>query len=113
MTLYAETFLSESPERQLGALAATLGRIASSAEKETRAKAIIPMLDECLQFIEWTQTQQIDSTNQNLQNLGVVLTLWRDAWEYAQTNENLRKLLSLQAKQWSDQTLEYSGLLVS
>ncbi|MFN3490836.1 MAG: hypothetical protein ACK40V_01325 [Anaerolineales bacterium] len=54
MTIYAESFIKESPARQLGALAATLGRIASSAE-----------------------------------------------------------LLSIQAKQWSDQTLEYSGLLVS
>ena len=48
-----------------------------------------------------------------LQNLSMMLKLWRDAWEYAQTNENLRRLLSIQAKQWSDQTLEYSGLLVS
>lgn len=57
MTIYAESFTKESPARQLGALAATLGRVASSAEKTARAKAIIPMLDECVQFIEWTLSQ--------------------------------------------------------
>ncbi|MCC7117849.1 MAG: hypothetical protein IT310_04930 [Anaerolineales bacterium] len=113
MSTYADSFLSESSERQLGALAATLGRIASSAEKETRAKAITPMLDECLQFIEWTINKQPDGASQKLQALSKMLKLWRDAWEHAQTNENLRRLLSLQAKQWSDQFLEYSGLLVS
>jgi 4'-phosphopantetheinyl transferase EntD len=113
VTIYAESFINESPARQLGALAATLGRIASSAEKETRAKAILPMLNECLQFIEWTLSQQSDDARQKLQNLSMMLKLWRDAWEYAQTNENLRRLLSIQAKQWSDQTLEYSGLLIS
>lgn len=113
MTIYAESFIKESPARQLGALAATLGRIASSAQKETRGKAIVPMLDECLQFIEWTLSQQPDDASQKLQNLSMMLKLWRDAWEYAQTNENLRRLLSIQTKQWSDQTLEYSGLLVS
>ncbi|MCZ2121067.1 MAG: hypothetical protein LC108_02245 [Anaerolineales bacterium] len=113
MTMYAASFLSESPERQLGALASTLGRIASSAEKETRVKAIVPMLDECLQFIELTQNNQTESANQELSELSVLLKLWRDSWEYAQTNEHLRKLLSLQAKKWSSQTLGYSGLLVS
>ena len=38
MTTYADSFLNESPARQLGALAATLGRVASSAEKTARAK---------------------------------------------------------------------------
>jgi hypothetical protein len=109
----AESFTKESPARQLGALAATLGRIASSAQKETRAKAIIPMLDECLQFIEWTIKNQPEPANKELSDLSIFLKLWRDSWEHAQTNENLRKILSLQTKKWSEQILEYSGLLVS
>jgi hypothetical protein len=107
------SFTNLSPARQLGALAATLGRIASSAEKETRAKAIVPMLDECLQFIEWTINNQSEPANKELSDLSILLKLWRDSWEHAQTNEHLRRLLSLQAKKWSDQTLEYSGLLVT
>ena len=110
---YADSFLKEPPARQLGALAATLGRIASSAEKTVRAKAIVPMLDECLQFIEWTLSQQPESANKELKDISLMLKLWRDSWEHAQTNEYLRTLLSVQAKKWSDQALDYSGLLVS
>ena len=111
MTMYADAFTKESPARQLGALAATLGRIASSAEKTARAKAIIPMLDECLQFIEWTLSLQSDTASKELSDISVMLKLWRDSWEYAQIDQHLRVLLSIQTKKWSDQVLEYSGLL--
>jgi len=113
MTIYADTFIKESPARQLGALAATLGRIASSAEKTARTKAIIPMLDECLQFIEWTLSSQPDKAERELVEISVMLKLWRDSWEYAQANELLRALLSVQSKKWSEQILESSGLLNS
>ena len=112
MTVYAESFIKETPARQLGALAATLGRIASSAEKTARTKAIVPMLDECLQFIEWTLSEQTETASKELKDISVMLKLWRDGWEHAQTDERLRTLLSVQARKWSDQTLEYSGLLV-
>jgi len=111
MTMYAENFLKESPARQLGALAATLGRVASSAEKTTRTQAIIPMLDECLQFIQWTLSSQPESASKELKDLKVMLNLWREGWEHAQTDQRLRTLLSVQARKWSDQALEYSGLL--
>ena len=111
MTVYAESFINESPARQLGALAATLGRVASSAEKTARAKAIIPMLDECMQCIEWTLSRQTEVASKELTDIRFMLNLWRDGWEHAQTDERLRTLLSVQAKKWSDQTLEYSGLL--
>ena len=111
MTMYADSFTKESPARQLGALAATLGRIASSAEKTARTKAIVPMLDECLQFIEWTLVHQPETANKELRDLSAMLKLWRDSWEYAQIDGHLRALLSIQTKKWSDQVLEYSGLL--
>ncbi len=111
MTLYADTFVKETPARQLGALAATLGRIASSAEKAARTKAIVPMLDECLQFIEWTLSRQPEAANKELKDLSAMLKLWRDSWEYAQIDQHLRVLLSIQTKKWSDQVLQYSGLL--
>ena len=112
MTVYADSFLKEPPARQLGALAATLGRVASSAEKTARTKAIVPMLDECLQFIEWTLSLHPDAASKELNDLSVMLKLWRDGWEHAQTDERLRTLLSVQARKWSDQTLESSGLLI-
>ncbi|MDO8752363.1 MAG: hypothetical protein Q7J80_00600 [Anaerolineales bacterium] len=112
MTVYADSFLKESPARQLGALAATLGRVASSAEKTARAKAIVPMLDECLQFIDWTLAYQSDAASKELSDVSVMLKLWRDGWERAQEDERLRALLAMQARKWSEQTLEYSGLLM-
>lgn len=111
MTMYAESFTKESPARQLGALAATLRRIASSTEKPARAKSIIPMLEECLQFVEWTISRQPEPANKELNDLSVMLKLWRDSWEQAQLNPGLCTLLAFQAKKWSDQVLEYSGLL--
>lgn len=111
MTIYADSFLKESPARQLGALAATLGRVASSAEKTARAKAIIPMLDECLQFIEWTLSQQTEAASKELKDISLMLKLWREGWEHAQTDERLRTLLAIQARKWSDQAIEFSGLL--
>lgn len=111
MTIYPASFIKESPARQLGALAATLGRIASSAEKAARSKAIIPMLEECIQFIEWTISDQNDVTKKELNDLSMMLKLWHDSWEYTKENEPLRTLLALQAKKWSDQVLEFSGLL--
>ena len=68
------------------------------------------MLDECLQFIEWTLSHQTDTASKELSDISVMLKLWRDGWEHAQTNERLRTLLAVQAKKWSDQALEYSGL---
>ena len=111
MTIYAESFIKESPARQLGALAATLGRIASSAEKPARVKAITSMLDECIQFIELTISQQSETASGELKDINAMLTLWRDSWEYAQANQPLCRLLAIQAKQWSDQLLVSSGLL--
>ena len=81
MTVYADSFIQESPARQLGALAATLGRVSSSAEKTARAKAIVPMLDECLQFIEWTLSRQPDTSSKELSDISAMLKLWRDSWE--------------------------------
>lgn len=112
MTVYADSFLKEPPARQLGALAATLGRVASSAEKTARTTAIVPMLEECLQFIEWTLSRHPNTASKELKDLSVMLKLWRDGWEHAQADERLRTLLAIQAKKWSDQTLEYSGLLM-
>ncbi|MBV6450519.1 MAG: hypothetical protein MHPDNHAH_01243 [Anaerolineales bacterium] len=112
MTMLTESFTKETPARQMGALASSLGRIASSAEKTARVNAIIPMLDECLQFIEWTASHQTPAASKELQDISVMLKLWRDAWEHAQTDERLRRLLSVQARKWSDLALEYSGLLI-
>lgn len=113
MTLANETFLKEPPARQLGALAATLARIASSAPKTARTLAIEPMITECIEFIEWLTLPESPKVKTELSDLKAMLGLWRESWPHAQQNESQRKLLALQARKWSDQVLEYSGLLDS
>jgi hypothetical protein len=40
-----------------------------------------------------------------------MLAAWRRAWPEAQNSLAQRTLLSVQAKKWADQVLDYSGLL--
>jgi hypothetical protein len=105
------SFTTETPARQLGALAATLARIASSSIKPTRTAATGSMLAECIDFIEHLTPLDSSKTLSEINDLQTMLILWRDSWSHAQQNESQRKLLSLQARKWSDQVLEYSGLL--
>lgn len=111
MTPMLDTFLEESYPRQLGAIATTLARISSSAPKPSRVNAVAFMLDESIQFIEQILSAKQSQTPQELKDLQIMLSLWREGWNYAQANESQRKLLSFQAKKWSDQVLDYSGLL--
>ena len=111
MTPAIKTFTNETPARQLGALAATLARIASSSVKPTRIAATESMLAECLDFIEHLTPPDSPQTLSEINDLKTMLTLWHESWFHAQQNESQRKLLSLQARKWSDQVLEYSGLL--
>ena len=40
-----------------------------------------------------------------------LVNLWLKAWENASQNKDQRTLLSVQAKQWSDRAMDFSGLL--
>jgi hypothetical protein len=40
-----------------------------------------------------------------------LINLWLGAWENASQSKTQRTLLSVQAKQWSDRVLDFSGLL--
>jgi hypothetical protein len=106
-----DSFLKESPPRQLGALASTLARIASSATKPTRTAVIVPMLSECIEFIEKLTPPDSPKISSEIKDLGSMLGLWRESWPYVHEHESQRQLFSMQAKKWSDLVLEYSGLL--
>ncbi len=49
-----ERFLRDPLPRRLGGLAATLGRISSSARKSTNPMIVANLLDEAKHLIEWT-----------------------------------------------------------
>jgi hypothetical protein len=110
MTL-PESFIGESPERQLGAIAANLARVASSARRPARAASIVPMLSESIEFIEWTAARVTPEVAEKLVDLQIMLGLWREIWPTVHDEVTHRTLLSFQAKKWSDEILADAGLL--
>ena len=96
---------------RLGGLAASLARIASSASHETGATAVMTMIKECRWFIEWMAAEAEPEIASELVDIQRLFTLWRSAWPEAQHQLKQRILLSVQAKKWADQVLDYSGLL--
>jgi hypothetical protein len=106
-------YLADPLPRRLGALAADLARVASSARHPTGGESVELMLEESLHFIEWTAAELAPEEAAELVDIQIMLALWQRAWPEAQRHRSQRTLLSFQAKKWSDQVLNYSGLLTS
>lgn len=106
-----ERFLRDPLPRRLGALSATLGRISSSAKNAKNPEVVTDLLDEAKYLIEWTAAETEIDIAAELVNMQRLITLWLSVWQENSQNHNQRILLSVQAKNWSDQALDYSGLL--
>jgi len=106
-----ERYMRDSLPRRLGGLASTLARIASSARHASGAESVAQMMEECQYFIEWTAAEASIEVAAELVDIQVALALWRKIWPEAQHHQSHRGLLSFQAKKWSDQVVDYSGLL--
>jgi len=106
-----ERFLRDPLPRRLGGLAATLGRISSSARKSTHPAIVANLLDEAKHLIEWTAADTEPETAAELIQMQVMISLWQRAWEDANQNPRQRILLSVQAKDWSDKAIDFSGLV--
>ena len=105
-----ERFLRDPLPRRLGGLAATLGRISSSARKSTDPNIVFNLLDEAKHLIEWTAADTEPETAAELVQIQTMITLWQRAWTEASQNPQQRLLLSVQAKDWSDKAVDFSGL---
>lgn len=105
-----ERFLRDPLPRRLGGLAATLGRISSSARKSTDPTIVASLLDEAKHLIEWTAAETEPETASQLVHIQVMISLWQRAWTEASQNPKQRLLLSVQAKDWSDKAVDFSGL---
>lgn len=105
-----ERFLRDPLPLRLGGLAATLGRISSSARKSTDPGAVSNLLDEAKHLIEWTAAETEPETAAELVRMQTMITLWQRAWEEASQSPKQRLLLSVQAKDWSDKAVDFSGL---
>jgi hypothetical protein len=106
-----ERFLKDPIATRLAGLATDLGRISSSARHPSGSASVVEMLKESRYFIEWTAAETETEIAAELVDIQVMLSLWLKAWPEAQHNQTQRTLLSLQAKKWSVQVIEYSGLL--
>jgi len=107
-----ERYLRDSLPRRLGGLAATLGRISSSARNANDPAVVRGLLEEAKYYIEWTAAETEPETAAELVSMQTLITLWEKGWESAFQNKSQRTLLSVQAKLWSDRALDMSGLAV-
>ena len=106
-----ERFLRDSLPRRLGGLAATLGRISSSARNSSNPSIVSDLIYEARWLIEWTAGETEPEVAAELVRIQILLTVWQKAWETASQNPQQRLLLSLQAKDWSDKAVDFSGLV--
>ncbi len=105
-----ERFLRDPLPRRLGGLAATLGRISSSARKSTDPEIVLHLLDEAKHLIEWTAADTDPETAAELIQMQTMITLWQHIWNDTCQSPKQRTLLSVQAKNWSDKAVVFSGL---
>ena len=106
-----QRFLSDPLPRRLGGLAATLGRISSSARNSTDPNVVSNLLVEAKHLIEWTAAETEPETAAELVRMQTMITLWQHAWGESSKIPNQRLLLSVQAKNWSDKAIDFSGLV--
>jgi hypothetical protein len=95
---------------RLGSVAADLARIASFAEIPANA-AVESLMDESKAFIEWTAPDLDIDTAARLVEIQRGLARWHFAWPGVQNEADQRRKLAEQARAWSDQVLDWSGLL--
>ena len=105
-----ERFLRDPLPRRLGGLAATFGRISSSARNSSDPNVVFNLLDEAKHLIEWTAADAEPETAAELVHIQTMISLWQRAWDEASQNPKQRILLSVQAKDWSDKAVDFSGL---
>ena len=105
-----ERFLRDPLPRRLGGLAATLGRISSSARKSTDPNIVSDLLNEAKHLIEWTAADVEPEIAAELVQMQTMISLWQRVWTEASQNPRQRILLSVQAKNWSDKAADFSGL---
>ena len=105
-----ERFMRDPLPRRLGGLSATLGRISSSAREALDPAQFANLLDEAKHLIEWTAADTDPDIAVELIAMQRLIILWQKAWIKTEAWKEQRILLATQAKHWSDQTLEFSGL---
>jgi hypothetical protein len=110
-TAKRERYLRKSIPNRLGELAANLSRIASFCTNDLNCDAVASLVEESKFFIEWTAIDTGIDQAAELVELQVQLARWQLSWSSIWVNEAKRKTVVEQAKNWSENILEMSGLL--
>jgi hypothetical protein len=105
-----EQFMRDPLPRRLGGLAATFGRLSSSARESIDPLTVARLLEEAKYLIEWTAAETEPETAAELVSMQRLINLWLRAWPNASQHKAQRTLLSVQAKHWCDRALDFSGL---
>ena len=105
-----ERFLRDPLPRRLGGLAATFGCISSLARKSADPTIVANLLEEAKHLIEWTAAETAPETAAELVQMQRMIALWQRTWDEASQNPKPRLLLSVQAKDWADKAVDFSGL---
>ncbi len=106
-----QRFLRDPLPVRLGGLSSTLARISSSARDTEDPSVVLELLDEAKHLIEWTAAEAQPDVAAELVQMQRLIVLWQNAWRVALAERSQRILLSIQAKEWSDKSLQFSGLL--
>ena len=106
-----ERFLCDPLPRRLGGLADTLRRISSCARNSQDPNTVADLSDEAKHLIEWTAADAEPETAAELVQIQTMISLRQHAWDEASQSPKQRILFSVQAKDWSDKAVDFSGLV--
>jgi hypothetical protein len=112
-------YLQLDRDHQLGSLASNIARIKNQSRNGALPEtAVVEVIDESQDFIEWT-VQQLDTVENEadlslaaeLAELGRKLAQWKLNWKATWADEALLEQVAIQAEAWSERILGRSGLL--
>ena len=106
-----ERYLKDELSIRLGGLAANLARIRSIVVNPASRAATASLIEESKYFIEWAAPEAPLETQVVLVEIQLRLAQWEKMLGEYWDEDAQRQELSLNAKSWSDQVLELSGLL--
>ena len=104
-----ERYLQDPLPIRLGNLASNLARIASCSENPKNHEVVMSVLEESKYFAEWAASEAPPETQAMLAEVQIQLALWHRRW----LKGHPEPLMPSEARRWSDQLLERSGLLAA
>ncbi len=106
-------YLQDTLPIRLGGIAANLARLASFSANPQSVIAIENLLVESRWLIEWTVPDLVAERVDDAARLDIQrgLTRWYWRWRDIQNDPAQRQQLAAQARAWSEEVLQMSGLL--